>query len=43
MGLAKLNEATYCVVEPEGVTLPPVALSGEFSQLLVVSHEAEVH
>ncbi|MCT7475924.1 hypothetical protein N5V81_13155 [Escherichia coli] len=24
----KLNEATYCVVEPEGVTLPPVYNEG---------------
>ncbi|VFR11146.1 putative SMC domain-containing protein [Salmonella phage SPFM7] len=39
---SKLNEATYCVVEPEGVTLKSLALSGEFSQLLVVSHEAEL-
>ncbi|VFR10830.1 putative SMC domain-containing protein [Salmonella phage SPFM15] len=37
---SKLNEATYCVVEPEGVTIKSLALSGEFSQLLVVSHEA---
>ncbi|ENZ4827606.1 hypothetical protein ACGLDM_004691, partial [Salmonella enterica subsp. enterica serovar Braenderup] len=25
---SKLNEATYCVVEPEGVTLPPVYNEG---------------
>ncbi|VFR11722.1 putative SMC domain-containing protein [Salmonella phage SPFM8] len=43
MGLVGFYEATYCVVEPEGVTLPPVYNAGEFSQLLVVSHEAEVH
>ncbi|VFR10279.1 hypothetical protein SPFM1_00093 [Salmonella phage SPFM1] len=43
MGLVGFSVATYCVVEPEGVTLPPVYNEGEFSQLLVVSHEAEVH